>query len=177
MTESFFLWEELLPVILQQYALSVTGLHGIAHWARVFENGTHLARTSGACVYVVQLFALLHDSKRTHDGWDTEHGHRGAEYAGELRRDGTLTISDEELNLLYVACDRHTDGLTEADITIQVCWDADRLDLCRVGIVPKPNKLCTRAARQPDLLHWANSRAIQNIMPEWVSALDNAGYI
>lgn len=28
----------------------------------------------------------------------------------------------------------HSDGYTEGDITVQVCWDADRLDLGRVGI-------------------------------------------
>ena len=33
------------------------------------------------------------------------------------------------------ACTDHTKGQTAADITIQTCWDADGLDLARVGIV------------------------------------------
>ena len=59
---------------------------------------------------------------------DDGHGQRGAELAAELR--GTLfDLPDADFELLYEACARHTDGLTDADITIQTCWDADRLDL------------------------------------------------
>ena len=33
---------------------------------------------------------------------------------------------------------RTTPMATEADITIQTCWDSDRLDLGRVGMMPEP---------------------------------------
>ncbi|MFM7531655.1 MAG: hypothetical protein ACKO5J_04035, partial [Rubrivivax sp.] len=46
----------------------------------------------------------------------------------------------------------HSSGLTEADVTVQTCWDADRLDLGRVGIRPSPRYLCTPAARQPETI-------------------------
>ena len=49
----------------------------------------------------------------------------------------------------------HTEGYLDGDITVQTCWDADRLDLGRVGIVPQPEKLCTEGARDPDLFKWA----------------------
>ncbi len=62
----------------------------------------------------------------------------------------------------------HTDGLTEANVTIQVCWDADRLDLGRVGIIPAPNKLCTPAAKKPKMLKWADGRAGFEVVPEIV---------
>ena len=37
-------------------------------------------------------------------------------------------------------------------VTVQACWDVSRLDLDRVGIRPNTSKLCTEAARCPDLL-------------------------
>ena len=41
----------------------------------------------------------------------------------------------------------HSDGRVDADVTVQTCWDADRLDLGRVGKRPDPRLLCTPAAR------------------------------
>ncbi len=48
-------------------------------------------------------------------------------------------------------------------ISLQACWDADRLDLGRVGITPKPHRLCTEAAR--DLIPWSHARAIADFEP------------
>ena len=53
-----------LQAVLEEYALPLGGAHGVAHWARVLENGVRLADATGANVEVVQLFALLHDSRR-----------------------------------------------------------------------------------------------------------------
>lgn len=50
-----------------------------------------------------------------------------------------------------------------ADITVQTCWDADRLDLGRVGIRPDPDRLCTSAAKESDLLEWAYARSVRGI--------------
>jgi uncharacterized protein len=36
----------------------------------------------------------------------------------------------------------------DADVTVQTCWDADRLDLVRIDIQPEAERLCTDAARQ-----------------------------
>ena len=41
------------------------------------------------------------------------------------------------------------------------CWDADRLDLGRVGIRPDPRRLFTAAARSPELLSWAYQRSLR----------------
>lgn len=130
------------------------GIHGIAHWARVRTNGIRLAEQTGANPEVVELFAFLHDSKRLNDGRDPKHGARAAEFAASLRG-SLLTLSEKEFELLRFACEYHTDGLTEADITIQTCWDADRLDLGRVGIRPDPRHLCTPAARESAMIEWA----------------------
>jgi uncharacterized protein len=54
----------ILSTILEDYALPRDGDHGIAHWARVYENGLRLAGETGAIVEVVRLFAVPHDSRR-----------------------------------------------------------------------------------------------------------------
>jgi uncharacterized protein len=151
--------------ILEDYALPVRGDHGVVHWARVLENGLRLAGATGANVEVVTLFALFHDSRRVNEGHDPRHGLRGAKYAMSLR--GTLIhLDDRNFELLYDACRLHTDGLTDGDVTLQACWDADRLDLGRVGITPLPHRLCSEAAR--GLLKWADQRATEEYEPEIV---------
>lgn len=157
----------LFSAILEQYTLPVYGVHGVTHWARVLENGRRLAESTGARLDVIELFAVFHDSRRVNEIIDHFHGQRGAELAAEMR--GKLfDLPDGAFNLLQIACARHTDGQTEADITVQTCWDADRLDLYRVGIRPKPGRLCTDAARDPQVLAWANDRAWRRSVPDLI---------
>lgn len=153
--------------ILRGYTLAISGVHGIVHWARVLENGLRVAASTGANREVVTLFALFHDSRRVNEGHDQDHGLRGAELAKSLR--GKLfELPDREFDLLYEACRLHTDGHTMGDVTLQACWDADRLDLGRVGISPRPNRLCTDAGRE--LTRWADKRAVTGYEPEIVRA-------
>ncbi|QJR35828.1 hypothetical protein [Gemmatimonas groenlandica] len=152
----------ILQHILRDYALPVNGYHGVVHWARVLENGLLVAEENGADAEVVRLFALFHDSCRVNEHRDYGHGTRGGNLARSLR--GTLVhLSDARFDLLYDACALHTDGLTTGDATLLACWDADRLDLGRVGITPKPELLCTDAARA--LLSWADARATRDHVP------------
>ena len=107
----------IVHAILEDYALPWQGTHGLSHWARVLENGLRLADGTGAVVEVVQLFAVFHDSRRINECTDYCHGQRGAELAASLR--GTLfDLPDADFDLLYQACADHTDGLTDADITV-----------------------------------------------------------
>jgi uncharacterized protein len=126
-----------------------TGLriHGPDHWRRVEHNAMLLATRTGADVAVVRLFALFHDSRRLNDGWDDGHGARGAEYAMSLRGDA-YQLSDDQFELLHYACVWHTDGLHHEDPTIGTCWDADRLDLGRVSIIPHPKFMSTAFGRE-----------------------------
>ena len=96
---------------------------------------------------------------RRHDEYrDPFHGRRAARYAQSLR--GTwFDLSDEEMDLLTEALKYYSDGHTEADLTVQVCWDADRLDLGRVGIKPAPHRLCTASAKSMDVLKAAYGRS------------------
>ncbi len=96
---------------------------------------------------MVRLFALFHDSRRENEDWDPGHGARGAEFATKLR--GTFfTLSDEQFQMFEYACTWHTDGEHHADPTIGTCWDADRLDLNRVGIIPNPKFMSTEFGRE-----------------------------
>jgi uncharacterized protein len=157
----------ILHAVLEEYVLPWGGYHGVAHWARVLENGLRLATETGANIEVVQLFAVLHDSQRVNEGGDPDHGPRAAVYAKELR--GLMfDLPDDEFRLLHRACAGHTHERTHPDVTIQTCWDADRLDLSRVGITPHPSRLCTAAAKRPDILKWADDRASLGTVPELV---------
>jgi uncharacterized protein len=157
----------ILRVVLEDYALPWGGDHGVAHWARVFENGLRLAEETGAIVEVVRLFAVLHDSRRINEHTDPDHGPRAAEFARTLR--GWLfDLSDPEFRLLHRACAGHTHERTHPDVTIQTCWDADRLDLGRVGITPHPSRLCTDVAKRPATIKWADGRATLGVVPEFV---------
>jgi uncharacterized protein len=157
----------ILNAILEGYTLPVDGDHGVVHWARVFEHGHRIAEMTGADREVVTLFALFHDSRRINEFEDDEHGLRGGELARMLR--GTLVdLDDDRFDLLFEACRLHTEGRTTGDPTLLACWDADRLDLGRVGIKPIPSLLCTDVARE--LLPWANARAIGKYEPADVLA-------
>ncbi len=149
---------ELLQLVRQGFALRLDGIHGEAHWTRVHDNGLRLAGQTGADVEIVELFAFLHDSQRQNDGWDREHGARAAEFISGLPG-SLLSLSREKLALLVYAIAHHSDGLTEAHVTIQTCWDADRLDLGRIGIRPRPERLCTATAKDPAMIAWAFRRS------------------
>jgi uncharacterized protein len=158
----------ILHAVLEDYALPWDGHHGIAHWARVLENGLRLAGETSAIIEVVSLFAILHDSRRVNEVTDPDHGPRAAEFASSLR--GPLfDLPDHDLGLLHRACSGHTHERTHPDVTIRTCWDADRLDLGRVGITPHPSRLCTEAARRPEMIKWAHGRASFGVVPEIVS--------
>jgi uncharacterized protein len=149
---------KLVQAIREQYVLDWNGIHGVAHWARVWENGMRLAEETEANREVVGYFALFHDARRFNDGRDRGHGRRGAGLAAQWRGD-LFELGDAELALLCEACAHHTAGMTEGDMTVQTCWDADRLDLGRVGITPVAHRLCTQPAKRADTIAWANERA------------------
>lgn len=141
-----------------QFKLDWEGIHGPSHWARVRLNGLELVPSTGADPLVVELFAWFHDARRMNDYEDPGHGERGAALARELCGE-FFTASDHQLALLEEACCGHSDGHLAADVTVQTCWDSDRLDLARVGIIPDPSKLCTEAARSPAFIERAMERS------------------
>lgn len=162
--------QQLLAAIRAGYALDWHGLHGIRHWARVYENGLRLASGNGARPAVVMLFAVFHDSRRQSEGKDDGHGARGARLAEEFRG-RYFELDDGDFTLLVKACRLHTVAETDDDLTVRTCFDADRLDLPRVGTIVDPRLLCTDAARRPEILAWARARsehdADAGILADW----------
>ncbi|MBO7104100.1 MAG: hypothetical protein J6W22_01270 [Fibrobacter sp.] len=122
-----------------------SNIHGLAHWRQVEFNGVSLAKVTHADITVVRLFALFHDSKREDDGYDGEHGERGAEFAKQCFEEKLLDITQEQFEKLYHACKFHTKERSTGDATIDTCYDADRLDLGRVGFELNPHKMATAA--------------------------------
>jgi uncharacterized protein len=153
--------QELIEILREHFSLDWRGIHGAPHWARVRENGLQLAKLTGASMRVVEAFAFVHDSCRLSDGSDPDHGLRAAKFARYLVEIEKLPLAPDELKLLELACEHHSSGRTVGDITICTCWDSDRLDLGRVGVLPRPEYLCTAPAKNPSLIKWAYERSIK----------------
>lgn len=133
----------LLLELRGQFPLDWHGIHGSAHWGRVRHHGLNVGKRVGANLLVVELFAFLHDSRRINDGRDKHHGDRAAESVAVMNG-RYFNLDARERDQLIEAIALHSDGLMHSDITIQTCWDADRLDLGRVGVIPNP--LCISEA-------------------------------
>lgn len=124
--------------------------HGEAHWRCVAATGLALGGTvDGVDRALVFCFGLLHDTRRENEAYDPDHGPRAARFAAELRAEGLLSLDDARFAALGEALRLHSDGHVSPEPTIGACWDADRLHLPRVSIVPDPQLLSTRAARGP----------------------------
>jgi uncharacterized protein len=147
-------------ILKPHFKLNWNGAHGISHWQRVRTNGKLLAREEGGNEKIAELFAWFHDSCRLNEYDDLDHGKRGADLAVKYRGE-LFDATDDELALLVDACTRHSDGHLEADITVQCCWDADRLDLGRVGIIPNRKRLCTATAKNNDFYDFAYFRSLK----------------
>ena len=157
--------ERLVAAVLERSTGKDSFLHGEGHWRRVAAAGLALLpETPGADPVVVFLFALFHDSMRFNDGHDPQHGPRGAALAGDLRGEA-FDLEDAKMGVLGLACEEHTNGGVDPNPTVGVCWDADRLNLWRVGIRPVPRLLSTGAARNGGRIMWA--RGLQREHVAW----------
>jgi uncharacterized protein len=151
-------FQQVVRAAKRRFVLDLHGIHGVPHWQRVRENGLRLAKETGANRLLVELFAYLHDCCREDDRGDPGHGELAAEFIETLR--GTLlNLGEEDFALLQVAIRDHELGLTRGDVTVVTCWDADRLDLGRVRMLPKPAYLCTEYARKKEVIEWAYKRS------------------
>lgn len=123
---------------------------------RVRNNGLALAAlTPDADREVVELFALLHDSQRFDEYEDLGHGVRAAAFVERLAAEGIVGLERSRLTALRKACAGHTTQKRSKDPTIGCCFDADRLDLSRLGKPPDDRFMSTAASRDPDLRHRA----------------------
>lgn len=128
------IWKE---VIAQFFDDNPRSVHGPSHWHNVEDVGLKIANLTGADKDVVRLFAVFHDARRLSNDHNPYHGVRAGDYLIQAR--GRLfDLDDARFELLLNAVTLHADGFTAKDITIGTCFDADRLDLRRIGIEPDP---------------------------------------
>ena len=100
-------------------------IHGVFHWDRVAENGQRLF-CPGADMDVINAFAYLHDVERYDNGRDLQHGERAARVIDSIRHDLLGALSDTQIEKLKRACKQHTTTTKTGDVTIDICFDADR---------------------------------------------------
>ena len=72
---------------------------------------------------------------------------KNAELVDEIRETELAFLNDGEIRQLKKACELHTTTWRTEDATVNACFDADRLDLGRVGIMPDPDKMATVQGR------------------------------
>jgi uncharacterized protein len=137
-------------------------IHGLEHSQRVERNVLLLSNPT-INVLVARLFAYFHDACRSsctnrpkyiesssnmkkleqERMCEAEHGVKAAQLVKTLRNSLLKSLSDKEIEMLAKACELHTTTLRTGDPTIDICFDADRLDLWRCGVVPRPGKMAT----------------------------------
>ena len=120
-------------------------IHGITHGIRVERNGNAICQMLGIDSRVIRPFAYFHDCCRENDGHDPEHGLRAAKHIEKHYNfvKYHFSLSDTEMKLLMFACENHTDMIRSDFEIVNACFDADRLDLPRVGTNPDPNYMAT----------------------------------
>ena len=152
----------LMQHIKQEFKVDWHGIHGANHWARVLHHGKNIAPVRGADILVVELFAFLHDSCRLNDGRDPKHGSRAAEFTHGIHGE-YFKLKSTQIDQLCFAMEHHSGGDVSTDATIQTCWDSDRLDLGRVGIVPSPRFISKEATKFIDMAYdWSRGKIQPN---------------
>lgn len=129
-------------------------LHGEVHWKCVALTAFWLARhTPKADLEFIFTFAMLHDTMRLDDGADPEHGARAAKLFIALTQENELDAfgAYDQRTLDMVHALTHHVGSTNAvgydNPNVGLCWDADRLNLWRVGLTPDDRYLTTAMAK------------------------------
>lgn len=137
------------PYILREsHTLNIlqSRIHGLDHWWRVWKNAQLLIRDEpSADLEVIGMYAMFHDSMRVNDGDDPDHGVRGYKlWERNHQIHGHDVLLRRQKEIFFEACAEHNKGYTSSNPTIAVCWDADRLDLHRMGIWPDARLMSTQ---------------------------------
>ena len=135
-----------LNLLRKESSFFDSAIHGIKHWQTVERNAHYLASFNKADTEVLSYFAYFHDCMRENEGRDKGHGPRAAVFSKQHR--DLIPLNDIQFKQLTDACKGHTYGTRPECITINTCWDADRLDLLRVGIMPDANRLYNKEAKR-----------------------------
>jgi uncharacterized protein len=152
--------------LLNNFQLDIQyGIHGFEHWARVVHNGLLIAEHNNASANVIITFGFFHDSCRQNDSYDPLHGERAASLLLDYKEQ--LNLTNDEINKVIIACHGHTNETHIDNIDVSTCWDADRLELYRVGITPNPEFLNNEFSKNNDTIERACERSENEFIPTW----------
>ena len=140
---SEFDWKRLREYSIKRWPEWMGTTHSIEHWDRVANFGRMLYK-DGADMDVIMAFAYLHDSERENNAYDEEHGLRASKLIDTIRDTELKELNDEQIAKLKRACELHTIQHRTGDMTVDICFDSDRLDLYRVGILPISKRMATK---------------------------------
>ncbi len=124
--------DEVVKFLIENSPFFCSAVHGVHHWRSVERNGLYLAQFTGADRSVVSYFSHFHDCMRQNNGHDPKHGSRATKFLKQNR--SKIKLNDKQFDQLCFACSGHTFGRKTDCPTVATCWDADRLDITRVGI-------------------------------------------
>lgn len=149
---------------LKHHTFFDSHIHGERHWSHVNHLGMKLAdlmKLNPIQKRCVEVFSWTHDLARKDDNGGNEHAIEGARYFA--REVVTLfpDIDEIQIEIIAAAIKYHSDGLCSEEAhhmgffehinvhkedvirIIGCCWDADRLDLIRLGIPPREKYMST----------------------------------
>ena len=155
---------ELIKKLESYCRLKDSKLHGAGHWVRVHRFGKLLSDKCNLRPELedcVETFSLTHDLARNLDGFEEDHGGNSALLFNKIRNELFPDLSNNQVEVIKIAIHYHSDGMTSEEAyykglfdhidlfgddlinTIGCCWDADRLDLLRLGRHPRPELMST----------------------------------
>ena len=149
-----------------EYRCCEGSTHGRQHWAQVHKlvlalsEQLQLKPWAQACV---EVFAWTHELARKNDATEEQHSLESSEYFLRISSRIFPELDTRQRKLIALAIAHHADGTTAwehildkgnpiadledsclADI-LGCCWDADRLDLLRMGVIPESKIMSTSA--------------------------------
>ena len=140
---SQFDWKKLREYSAKHWPEWMGTTHDVEHWDRVAKFGRLLFK-EGADIDVIMPFAFLHNSERENNVYDEEHGLRASKQIDIIRETELKNLNDRQIAKLKRACELHTIKHRTGDMTVDICFGADRMDLLRIGIMPSPERITTK---------------------------------
>jgi len=144
---------------MRRFALGQDSYHGPAHWKRVLANGRFISSHLNLNSDFIHHFAWLHDCCRENESYDPQHGTRAASFAKELYKK-EIQLTPMLFEKLIFTLEHHNKGKVSDDLQIGACWDADRLELGRVGIYPDAKYMSTPLGKNGSLIDLCYERSI-----------------
>lgn len=138
-----------------------TNIHGVQHLRQVAFLAGRFAYSLNVDYKTAIIGGYLHDCARSDDGGGNSHAHESAFLAKRIIE---TNWSSTDIDKIFYAIYYHADGLNTNDPFIGCIWDADRLNLVRLGLIPKVELLSTEFAKRIHTRFIQNHRIFSHIL-------------